>query len=245
MQLITKPADDYLLIKHRKRKWDGIRWLTFKGEIGIFPTFGQASISIADSYRGIKITIKPTYKTYFRVYGSLRDFAILDDELPDSLSNIYIHRSYLSSFIDSPSIPIDVAENNWDKMYGILFDLEPSYPTVYIIRAKNYIRIEIPLVAGNDKEFFFNEIVSKVLDDQKVIGLYMLIKDKLVDFLLMLDDNAREFVEKIIAADCYMARHNIADKGCVVKKMLDNLDEYSRLGREYLDSKQKPIVNTS
>jgi hypothetical protein len=254
MRLIKKPTDDndgdYLLIHcKRDRKGNWALPLSFEGETGIFSTFMQFPISITDKHRGITVTIKPRRETYFRVYGTLRDFAILDSEFPDSWNHVYIHRSYLPQFINSPIMLLDVASKNWDSMYGFLFDLDPDYPSVAIIRAKHYERTFIYLDEGNDKELFFNYVVGEVLDNQKVIGIYTLIKDKLTSILLMLDDKAKEFIEKLFAATVYIGRQQ-QEKGAfsdvpVLKAMLDNLDEYSRLGREYLDSKQKPIVNTS
>jgi hypothetical protein len=156
----------------------------------------------------------------FRDYGKLKNFAI---RLVMSATSVAIPKSYLPRLKNSPIIPLHEIEENIDRVYGLDLLYWRNQSTV------------MPLLKGEFVDIGFTRsdmiTLTNILDEQQVIGLFVrlpmkgLDRSMLVDFLLLVDDNTKRLLNKLI----YIYTH-ISDflekKGITLKDVLEDVDLY-------------------
>jgi hypothetical protein len=161
----------------------------------------------------------------FRDYGKLKNFAIraMYDML---ITDITIHKSYLPRLRNSPVIPKRTIEENMDRVYALDFFYFGGYVTIVsLLRGPGEFANII--VTYNDMV-----TLASMLDEQQVIGLYAKIPLKGLgrgyrfDFLLLVDDNTKVLLDKLI----FIYRHisgYLKEEGITLKDVLEDIDLYT------------------
>jgi hypothetical protein len=156
---------------------------------------------------------------HFRDYGKLKNFNL---RLVRERMFATIPRSYLPRLLDSPIIPEDNIKENIDRIYGI--KLIPKPPYVFDMYKLYIYGMTGKIIINTYEESEVTKVMS-MLEESQVIGIEVQIRNTDVTFLLLVDDNTKTLLNKLI----YIYTH-ISDflkkKGITLKDILEDIDLY-------------------
>jgi hypothetical protein len=158
----------------------------------------------------------------FRNYGKLKYF----DILPGVSFKMLIPKSYLDTLRHSRVIPLSEIEKRIDNIYGLNIRITDKELNIRELNIIHVSRLTYAIIPGRSLDDL--QSLLDMLGEQKVIGLWVIIrryKGFLADFLLLVDDNTRTLLNKLIYIythiSDFLEKHNIT-----LKDILEDVDLY-------------------
>jgi hypothetical protein len=202
-------------------------------ELGEFDFLSLSVIDYRQTYNEGEEEEEPAaYKLFrrdkdytFRDYGimgyyNMRDTSALVEV--DGTVNITVPWYYLPDEENNPVIPPDTIKT--DYVYGITFFGRREYSKIDTIRILK-LTTDIDKEIRRDIQEIEGTVLFEELQRQKVIGLQVMYGSVEINFLLLVDDNTRTLLNKLI----YIYTH-ISDflkkKGITLKDVLEDVDLY-------------------
>jgi hypothetical protein len=201
-----------------------------------------AGETISFEFAGIGMVIDDTRVTLFssdseytfRDYGKLKNFDDKDTShvrMAPGHTHITIDKSYLKRLRSSPEIDVHYVEDNITKLYILDLWVKLNEPTIRlsfqnITDGKSFTFILEPQEA---------QYLYDMLGEQQVIVIFPIVNGYSYDFLLLVDDNTKRLLNKLI----YIYTH-ISDflkkKGITLKDILEDIDLYVAVAAAAIDT---------